>query len=102
MPIGLMTMRTATPPELEQFHDDPAGLLDYVTGVIERAEANLLHLYFDIGGERAYAIVEGLDDYVTVKAVSRILGAESFTKMVTVDGAVDAIEREASLRGSAS
>ena len=100
MPVGLMRLRTATPPELELFHDDPEGLRDFVRGVIERAGAEFVNIYFDIGGEHAYVIVKNLDDYLDVKAVSRILGAESFTKLITVAQAVEAIGRERGFRNS--
>jgi uncharacterized protein with GYD domain len=100
MPVGLLTLRTATPAELEAYHDDPERLENFVRAVIERAGAELLNLYFDIGEERAYAIVKDLDDYLDVKAVSRILGAEGYTKMVTVAQAVEAIGREPSYRES--
>ena len=99
MPVGFLTLRTATPPELEQFHDDPQGFRDYVSGVVERAGAELIELFFDIGEERAYALVQDLDDYVDVKAVSRILGAEGFLKMIRVEQAVDAVGREPGYRG---
>jgi hypothetical protein len=100
MPVGLMTLRTATPPELVELHDDPQGYYDYVRAVVERAGATLVDLYFDVGAELAYAVVESLDDYLDVKAVSRILGAEGFTKMVRVSQAAEAISREQTYRGS--
>jgi hypothetical protein len=98
MPVGLLRLRTATPPELERFHDDPEGLRAFVSGVVERAGAELIELYFDVGREHAYAIVENLDDYATFKAVSRILGTEDYVKVVRVDKAIEAIELERRLR----
>lgn len=98
MPVGLMTLRTATPPELEGFRDDPEGLYNYVKGVIERTGARLEALYFDIGKERAFALVTGLDDYIAVKAVSRVLGAEGFIKLITVEQAVEAVGRDQQIR----
>ena len=98
MPVGLLRLRTATPPELERFHDDPQGLRAFVSGVVQRAGAELIELYFDVGREHAYAIVESLDDYVTFKAVSRILGTEDYVKVLPVDKAVEAIELERRLR----
>jgi hypothetical protein len=100
MPVGLLTLRTATLPELEGYHDDPRALYDFVNGIIGRAGAQLDDLYFDIGRERAYALVRDLDDYITVKAVTRILGAEDYNKMITVDQAVEAVQREQKIRGS--
>jgi len=100
MPVGMLKLRTATPPELEGYRDDPKALYDYVKRVVERAGAQLEDLYFDIGKERAYAFVRDLDDYIAVKAVARILGAEGFTKMITVDQAVEAVERDREIRES--
>jgi len=39
-----------------------------------------------------------LDDYLAVKAVARVLGAEGFLKLVDTDQAVEAIEREKMIR----
>jgi hypothetical protein len=99
MPVGFMTLRTATPPELEELRDDPEGYRQYVSDVVERANAHLVELYFDIGAELAYAIVEDLDDYKDVKAVSRILGAEGFIKMVKAPDAAEAFSRIPTFRG---
>ncbi len=100
MPVGLMQLRTSTPLELERYRDDPQGLHNHVKGVIQRAGAQLEALYFDIGKERAYALVTDLDDYIAVKAVARALGAEGFTKLITVDQAVKAVERDREIRDS--
>jgi hypothetical protein len=101
MPVGFLTISTATTPELQAFHDDPRGFENYVKGVITRAGADLLGLFFDVGAERAYVLVERLDDYLDVKAVSRILGGEGFLKMVRAEQAADAIGRESGFRGTA-
>lgn len=103
MPVGILTISTATPPELLALHDDPQGFSDYVEGVIARVDGvDLLGLFFDVGAEKAYALVEGLDDYRDVKAVSRILGAEGFLKLVRAAQAAEAIERERDYRGSSA
>jgi hypothetical protein len=44
--------------------------------------------------------VEDLDDYRDVKAVSRILGGESFLKMVKAADAAEAVSREPGYRGT--
>lgn len=103
MPVGIMTITTATPPVPQNLHDDPTGFHDYVADVIGRVDGvSLLDLFFDIGAEKAYVVVEHLDDYRDVKAVSRILGAESFVKMVRPADAATAVERESGYRGSSS
>jgi hypothetical protein len=99
MPVGIMTISTGTAPELQAFHDDPQGFESYVNGVITRAGAALVGLFFDVGAEKAYALVENLDDYRDVKAVSRILGGEGFLKMVRAKQAAEAIQRESGYRG---
>jgi hypothetical protein len=100
MPVGLMKLPTGPESTLARFRDDPEGLKDYVASVVTAAEdeAELKDLYFDIGAERAYALVKDLDDYVAVKAVSRILGAEGYKKMVPVDKASEALELERQIR----
>ena len=104
MPVGMMRLRTATPERLERFRDDPRGLFDYVKGVVDAVEVpegfprpELKDLYFEIGQERAYALIKDLDDYVAVKAVARVLGAEGFLKLVDTDGAVEAFARANSI-----
>jgi hypothetical protein len=100
MPVGMMRLSTATPEWLEQFHDNPGGLFDYINDVVNAVEVSdgfprpkLKDLYFEIGQERAYALIIDLDDYVAVKAVARVLGAEGFLKLVDKDGAAEAIRR---------
>jgi hypothetical protein len=98
MPVGMMRLSTATPEWLEQFRDDPVGLEEFVKRVLAAVEVEddkprptLKDLYFEIGRERAYAVIENLDDYVAVKAVARVLGAEGFLKVVTTAQAAQAI-----------
>jgi hypothetical protein len=105
MPVGMMKLSTATPEWLEQFRDDPEGLEDFVKKVVDAVEISpgypkpeLLDLYFEIGQERAYALIKDLDDYLAVKAVARVLGAESFLKLITTAQAVEAIERANRIR----
>ena len=100
MPVGLMKLPTGSQSTLARFRDDPEGLKNYVASVVKAAddEAELKDLYFDIGAERAYALVKDLDNYVAVKAVSRILGAEGFKKMIPVDKASEALELEKRIR----
>jgi uncharacterized protein with GYD domain len=100
MPVGMMKLRTATPESLERFRDNPDELREFVKAVVEAAGAEFQNLYFDIGKERAYALIKDLDDYVVVKAVARILGAEGFIKMIETDDAVEAVAREREIRES--
>jgi hypothetical protein len=96
MPVGIMKLPTGPQAKLARFRDDPEALRDYVGRVVKAAnsEAELLDVYFDVGSERAYAVVKNLDDDVEVKAVSRILGAEGYKKTVPPDRASEAVERE--------
>jgi hypothetical protein len=102
----MMRLSTATPEWLERFRDDPEGLKKFVGDVLAKVEVEpgkpqprLNDLYFEIGRERAYAVIENLDDYVAVKAVARILGAEGFLKLVTAPQAADAIKKANGIRG---
>jgi hypothetical protein len=97
MPVGMMRISTATPEWLKPFHDHPEQLEEFVESVLAKVEVEgpqptLKDLYFEIGRERAYAVIENLDDYVAVKAVARVLGAEGFLKVVPTDKAGDAID----------
>lgn len=104
MPVGMMRLSTATPEWLTQFHDDPDGLEGHINDVLDQVEAQgyprpeLLGLFFEIGRERAYALIKDLDDYVAVKAVARALGADGFLKLVTTAQAVDAVALENNIR----
>jgi hypothetical protein len=102
MPVGMMRLSTATPEWLERFRDDPEGLEEYIESVLAKAEVDpkptLKDLYFEIGRERAYAVIENLDDYVAVKAVARVLGAEGFLKLVTTAQAAAAIAQANRIR----
>ena len=106
MPVGMMRLSTATPEWLEQFRDNPQGLEDFVRSVLDaveveegRSQPALIALYFEIGRERAYALIQDLDDYVAVKAVARVLGAEGFLKLVTTAQAAEAIAQANRIRG---
>jgi hypothetical protein len=100
MPVGLMKLPTGPQSTLARFRDNPEGLKDYVARVITAADdqAELKDVYFDIGKEQAYALVKDLDDYTAVKAVSRVLGADGYTKTVPVDQASEAVELERQIR----
>jgi hypothetical protein len=100
MPRGWLAVSTGTPPELEPYRDDPRGLERYVRAVVEGAGARFEALYFDVDRPVAYALVEGLDDFISIKAVRSILGAVDLTKLITVDQAADdAVRREHDIRG---
>jgi hypothetical protein len=103
MPRVWLAVSTATPPELEPYRDDPRGLEGYVRSVVQEAGARFEALYFDVDRPVAYALVEGLDDFITIKAVSSILGVVEHKKLITVDQAADeAVRRERDTRGRLS
>jgi hypothetical protein len=100
MPRGWLAVSTGTPPELEPYRDDPRALERYVRAVVEGAGARFEALYFDVDRPVAYALVEGLDDFISIKAVRSILGAVDLKKLITVDQAADdAVRREQDIRG---
>jgi hypothetical protein len=94
MPVAWLRIPTCTPPDLEKYRNDPKGLKTYVGTVAGKAKAELLELYFDVGGDYAYALIRNLDDPIDTKAVSRIFGADYLVKVVTAEQAAEAIERE--------
>ena len=103
MPVGIMTFSTETTPELTPFATTRKASPTTWRDVVSRVDGvTLLGLFFDVGAEKAYALVEGLDDYRDVKAVSRILGGEGFIKMVRPAQAAEAISREDTYRGGSS
>ena len=102
-----MEFSTATPPALHSLRDNPAGLKEYVKEVVEAAHdpspptgrfPQLEELYFEVGAERACALVRDLDDYIWAKAVTRILGVDKVTKLLDVDQMTDAIAKEQTIR----
>ena len=106
MPQSWLRLSNGTPPQLEPYVNDPAGLKEFVESVLsavrqvreEEAETALIDLYFEVGRPVAYALVRGLDDPITMKAVCRILGAEGFTKLLTVEQAMAAVGRDQTIR----
>jgi hypothetical protein len=58
----------------------------------------LEELYFEVGAERACALVRNLDDYIWAKAVTRILGVDKVTKLLDVRQATQAIVRDRRIR----
>jgi hypothetical protein len=102
MPIIWMGFSTASPPEVHDRRDDPVALRAYVAAVVERAGAKLDDLYFEVGADRACALIDGLDDYVAAKAVARTLGADRLTKLVRAEQAAEAVTLANDLRGSST
>ena len=106
MPQSWLRLSNGTPPQLEPYIDDPAGLKEFVESVLssvrqvreEEAQTELIDLYFEVGRPVAYALVRGLDDPITMKAVCRTLGAEGFTKLLTVEQATLAVDRDRAIR----
>jgi hypothetical protein len=102
MPIVWMRIPNGTPPQLEPYLDDPVGLERFVRDVVDGEGAELIALYFEVGRPVAYAVVAELDDFIAIKAVCRVLGAEAVTKLLRVDQAVEAVERDRSIRARLS
>jgi hypothetical protein len=98
MPIIWIGFSTATSPDVDKWKADPTVLKRYVQGVVSEAGGELVELYFHVDAERACALVLDLDDYVNVKAVTRILGADEATKLVNPDQAKDGLSREQGFR----
>jgi hypothetical protein len=101
VPQVWLAIPTGTPPELERFRDEPERLEAFVKQVVEDEEvgAHFVSLHFDVGRPVAYALVENLDNYITLKAVCRILGAEYIKKLITPQQAAEMVELERRIRG---
>lgn len=99
MPQKWLRLPTGPSTELEPYRDDPKRLEEYVRLVVEGEGARLEAVYFDVGRPVAYAHVADLDDYIGARAVCRALGTDDATKMLTVEQAVEAVEREQAIRG---
>lgn len=98
MPWGWIMFSTASSPDIEPIKGDPAAVRDLVDRVVTNAGATLQNVYFEVGSDRAHAIVQGLDDYYKAKAVTRILGATGYTKLLTADQVAEAAALEDGLR----
>ena len=98
MPIIWMGFSVATSPDVEKWKADPTVLKRYVGGVAEAAGGKLVELYYEVNGERACALITGLDDFVNIRSVARILGADEATKLLTADQALEGFGREPGFR----
>jgi hypothetical protein len=98
MPIIWIGFSVATSPDVEQWKADPTAVKRYVHGVAEAAGGNLIELYYEVGGERACALIEDLDDFINIRSVARILGADEATKLLKADDAKTGFDREPGFR----
>jgi hypothetical protein len=100
VPIIWISFSTTSTPEVRRWRNNPNALRKYVGDVVGRVEgASLQELYFEVGRERAHALVADLDDYIDTKAITRILGANAAMKLVLPDQLAEAIKRERGYRG---
>ena len=93
MPIIWIEFPTGTSPEVAKCKGDPKCIERLVRRVVKEAsngKASLKDLYFNAGTEHARAGVKDLDNYIELKAVCSVLGADSVTKCLTVAQAVEA------------
>lgn len=98
MPIIWMGFSVATSPDVDKWKADPTVLRRYVGGVAEAAGAELVELYYELDKERACALITGLDDYINIRSVARILGADEATKLLTAAQAKEGFGREQGFR----
>jgi hypothetical protein len=93
MPIIWINFPTGSSPAVAKYHDNPAGLKRYVSRIVRKAEpkARLDDLYFEVGADRACAVVKDLDKYEAVKAVADVLGADGVKKFLNATQAEAAI-----------
>jgi hypothetical protein len=100
MPIIWIGFSTNSPQEVHELRNQPLKLKAYVEWVVANAvpadaqlRPSLEDFYFEVGADRACAVVRDLDDYVAVKVVTRKLGADYVKKFVEADKAEEAIQR---------
>jgi len=79
---------------------DPVALRDYVNKVLAKTSTNATveGIYFEVGAELAHVVVNELDDYYEAKAVTSILGAIRYTKLLDPAQAKQAVQLEPKLR----
>jgi hypothetical protein len=98
MPIIWIGFSVATSPDVDKWKGDPDQLKAYVAGVATAAGGTLIELYYEVGQERACALIEDLDDFINMRSVARILGADEATKLLRADQAKDGFGREQGFR----
>lgn len=100
MPVGWIGFSTASAPDIHKLRDRPADLRQYVRDLISNAGVTLLgdEVYFDNYHDRAYVLVEGLDEWEKTKAVTRLLGADEYNKLMKAEAVQQAIEQEPGLK----
>ena len=94
MPIIWMGFSVASSEGVDKWKADPTVLRRYVGGVAGAAGAELVELYYEVGSDRACALITGLDDFIDMRSVMRILGADEVRKLVTPEQALDGFGRE--------
>lgn len=96
MPIIWIGFSTASSPQVHRRRNRPKDLKTFVSQVVKNAnpKAELIDLYFEVGADRACALIKDLDDYVAVKAVQGVLRAEYATKFLTAAQADKAIKEQ--------
>jgi hypothetical protein len=99
MPIIWIGFDTDSSHEVHSRRDKPEELKDFIAGIVRKTKkrARLEELYFEVGAPRACALIVGLDDYIDVKAITRILGADYATKLLNTQQAARAAARERAL-----
>jgi hypothetical protein len=96
MPIFWMGFSIASSPAVHDLRGKPKELKEMVRDLVAKSDPHaarkpeLLDLYFQVDKEYACALIKDLDDYVALKAVMDVLGAEYATKFLTAEGADEA------------
>jgi hypothetical protein len=100
MPIIWIEFPTGSSSLVSACEGEPKKIEGLVTRVVRdsygprsRKRPTLIGLYFQVDADYACALIDGLDDYVAMKAVFRALGAEHATKFLKTDKAQQAINR---------
>jgi hypothetical protein len=100
MPVGWIGFSTASAPDIHELRDRPVDLRQYVRDLISNAGVTLIgdEVYFDNYHDRAYVLVEELDEWEKAKAVTRLLGADEYNKLMKAEAVQGAIALEQDLK----
>jgi hypothetical protein len=90
MPYTWLSFSTMTAPAIKD--KSPCEITDYVRELAGRSGGTLLDVYFDVGKEVAYALIQDLGDSVVTKRASRELGGVNFTKLINCHQFEEALE----------
>jgi hypothetical protein len=98
MPFVWINFPTGSSEAVAGCEGDPEAIDGLVRRIVEEAtdgKASLVdEVYFEVGADRACALIKGLDDYIEAKAVCSFLGSYSAKKLLNPQQAKAAKEKK--------